>query len=147
MRKFFYIFLVTLFSITNASTAKAVYGGVSAAGSDKVLTSVATGFGYVNVPHCSMALISPQVVVSAAHCFAARNQASGFDFASDKVFLTRPGISTGNFNLPDRERFPVGNITFPDGYQNLIDPNQNLFTSEVDDIAFLFLDTPLVKNY
>ncbi len=147
MKKALIAFCIAIISSSNTSQANAIYGGVNAVGSDKVLTSVATGFGYVNVPHCSMALISPQVVVSAAHCFAARNQASGFDFSSDKVFLTRPGISSGNFNLPDRERFPVGKIAFPDGYQNLIDPNQNLFTSEADDIAFLFLDSPLVKNY
>jgi len=147
MKKALIALCIAIISSSNTSHANAIYGGVSALGSDKVLTSVATGFGYVNDPHCSMALISPQVVVSAAHCFAARNQASGFDFPSDTVFLTRPGMSSRNFNLPDRERFPVGNIAFPNGYQNLIDPNQNLFTSEVDDIAFLFLDTPLVKNY
>jgi hypothetical protein len=138
---------VAIISIGNTTHANAIYGGVSAVGSDKVLTSVATGFGYVNAPHCSMSLLSPQVVVSAAHCFAARNQTSGFDFPSNKVFLARPGISMSSFNLPDRERFPVGSIVFPDGYQNLIDPNQGQFKSEVDDIAFLFLDTPFKSNY
>jgi hypothetical protein len=94
-----------------------------------------------------MALLSPQIVVSAAHCFAARNQASGFDFPSSKVFVTRPGISTRTLNLPDRERFPVGSIAIPDGYQNFIDPSQGEFRSEVDDIAFLFLDMPLKSAY
>ena len=134
-------------TFSNVSNAHAIYGGVSAIGSDKVLTSIATGFGYVNEPHCSMALISPQVVVSAAHCFAARNQASGFDYPSNKVFLTRPGIFTRSYKLPDLERFPVGSIVFPEGYQNLFDPNLNEFRGEVDDIAFLFLDNPLVNDY
>jgi len=138
---------VAIISVGSTTQANAVYGGTSATGSDNVLTSIAAGVDFLYEPHCSMALISPQVVVSAAHCFAARNQASGFDFPSTKVFVTRPGISMSSFNLPDRERFPVGSIVFPDGYQNLIDPNQGQFKSEVDDIAFLFLDTPLKSNY
>ena len=143
MKKIVIALFVAAVLSSNTTHAHAIYGGNDATGSDKVLTSVATGFGYVNNPHCSMALLSPQIVVSAAHCFAARNQASGFDFPSSKVFVTRPGISTRSFNLPDRERFPVGSIVFPNGYQNYIDPILGDFRSEVDDIAFLFLDTPL----
>jgi hypothetical protein len=138
---------VAITSIGNTTHANAIYGGVSAIGSDKVLTSVATGFGYVNEPHCSMSLVSPQVVVSAAHCFAARNQTSGFDFPSNKVFLARPGISTRTFALPDVERFPVGSIVFPNGYQNLFDSNLGEYRGEADDIAFLFLDNSLINNY
>jgi len=141
------VLLVAVISSSNTTNANAIYGGDGATGSDKVLTSVATGFGIVNNPHCSMALLSPQVVVSAAHCFAARNQASGFDFPSSKVFVTRPGISTRSLNLPDRERFPVGSIVFPEGYQNFNDPNRGEFSSEVDDIAFLFLDAPLKSDH
>ena len=138
---------VAIISGSTTAQANAVYGGTSAAGSDKVLTSIAAGAEFLYEPHCSMALISPQVVVSAAHCFAARNQVSGFDFPSSKVFVTQTGISMSSFNLPDRARFPVGSIVFPDGYQNLIEPNQGQFKSEVDDIAFLFLDTPLKSDY
>jgi hypothetical protein len=147
VKKVLALLCVAIISSSNTTNANAIFGGVSAVGSDKVLTSLASGVEYLYNPHCSMALIAPQVVVSAAHCFAARNQASGFDFPSEKVFLTRPGISVRNSNLTDRERFPVGKIVLPNGYQNLIDPNQKVFRSEVDDIAFLFLDTPLVMDF
>lgn len=92
-----------------------------------------------------MSLIEERIVVTAAHCMAAPNTTDTLRFPNDQLWVTLPGISTKSGKLS--ERVKVLKVLLPPKYENYWEPNRNDYRTTIDDIAFLFLERPLIPGY
>lgn len=127
-----------------AIPARAVYGGESALESPMVV-SIMQGSD-PRLPGCSGALITDRIVLSAAHCFAKSNTLSGeLKGAPGDYWVTQPGVDTQSDVLASRVR--VLEIVIRPDYINTWNPAVDDRRTTIHDIAFLFLDRPLVPGY
>jgi secreted trypsin-like serine protease len=126
------------------NSASGIQGGQSALGSLKVLTLATTK--EIREPFCSMALLSEDVVVTAAHCLEQPNTSNGIlRFNIDELWVTYPGIDIKVDNLENRVK--VSSIKIYPGYASFYDPSNNDFRSQENDIALILLKRPLVRDY
>jgi secreted trypsin-like serine protease len=103
-------------------------------------------FGNSAIPQfqCSASLLTPRIVVTAAHCVAKNNSEDGSLSApiqNFKVSETGVNFSSGG------KLFSVSKAILVNGYANVWNPSMSDVRTQKDDIAFLFLDEPLILNY
>ena len=134
--------------------ANALEGGSEVLGSTRVLALMKTNdvgngkdaFGNPVIPQfqCSASLLTPRIVVTAAHCVAKINSEDGSLSApiqNFKVSETGVNFSSGG------KLFSVSKVILVNGYANVWNPSMSDIRTQKDDIAFLFLDEPLILNY
>ena len=125
-----------------ASPASAVENGISALGDLKVVAPQPAGS---NTPFCTAALLSEYILVSAAHCFTVNTGGEDSPVRTEPFTVSLPGVDASSDDINTRVK--VMKIVVPSGYDNIWKPDQGDTRTQVDDIAFLFLEKPLVPNY
>jgi hypothetical protein len=136
--------LMVSFLGTFTYRAEAIFNGQLDIGDQRVVALVK---GEDNVRSaCSASLISPQVVVSAAHCLGN----AGFKYSSEvyepkDLWVALPG---SDLNADDTtKRVRVMRALLTNGYDNTWDPEHGNVITQKDDIAFYLLEKPLVEKY
>jgi hypothetical protein len=134
--------------------AIALEGGSEVLGSTRVLALMKTNdisngkdaFGNSAIPQfqCSASLLTPRIVVTAAHCVVKNNSEDGSLSAPIQNFrVTETGV---NFSSSGK-LFKVSKAILVSGYANVWNPSASDVRTQKDDIAFLFLDEALILNY
>ncbi len=126
---------------TLVAPAKAIINGEIATGSDYVVTLLV---GEKNPQgYCTGAYLRPRVVVTAAHCvIKAGAKAPEPAVAPNAFFVSQAGV---DWTTPEAKESRVKVLKFwttPE-YYNRWEPEKGLIETQVDDIAFLFLEKEL----
>ena len=127
--------------ISFISPAIAIVNGSSAVGSSFVV-AIVTGEG-VPQAGCTGAYLKPRVVVTAAHCvIKAGGRAPELTRPIDQFYVSQPGIDL-NSSHAKQNRVRVLKIWTEPDYFNRWEPEKNLKETQVNDVAFLFLEKEL----
>lgn len=132
-RKFYFLIaaLISVLQFAFAGHAGAIQGGTDAAGDPRVVALI---FGSNTRASCSGVPISPYVVVAAAHCLSNPNFTySSETYQPNGLYVSQPGADLTRDNVGSRPR--VIQVALTPGF------NDKSFTN---DLAFYFLDSPLV---
>lgn len=136
--------IALVISVLFSPHAHSVYKGESALGDEKVLT-LASSKGARN-QFCSMSMVTERIVVTAGHCMAAEASAGGMlRFSTEQLWVTQPGADMASDDLATRVK--VSKVVLIPGYENYWEPAKNDRRTQRDDIAFIFLDSPLKVGY
>lgn len=136
--------IALVISVLFSPHAHSVYKGESALGDEKVLT-LASSKGGRN-QFCSMSMLTERIVVTAGHCMAAEASAGGMlRFSTEQLWVTQPGADMASDDLATRVK--VSKVVLIPGYENYWEPAKNDRRTQRDDIAFIFLDSPLKVGY
>lgn len=141
-----FFFLLALVPVTSIPTANSIEmpGGTLAVGSNRVLTLATSK--YTRFPFCSMAMITDQIVVTAAHCLAKDNTDDGtLRFPLESLYVTQPGVDVRLDDVTTRVK--VSKVFFPFKYEAFFNSSIGDLRAAINDIAFLFLEKPLVPGY
>lgn len=122
-----------------ANQAHAVQGGEQVVGTAHVVSWLLSADSRNSA--CSGALIRERVVVTAAHCVTQSNSEELL-FLWNQIHVAIPGADIRNDDISTRVK--VKKIVRPSGYINVWKPEIGDTRTQVDDIAFLFLEKPLV---
>jgi hypothetical protein len=126
-------------------SSQAVYGGEEVVGSERVvviLDSKETRNG-----GCSGALITSQIVLTAAHCLGKPGKHPGVIKNNHwGYWVSRPGV---DFKIDDiSTRVQSAYVVITDDYTNSFDPKSNDYATTIHDIAFIFLKEPIeISSY
>ena len=130
-----------LFLTTSISPANSIVNGSPAVGSDYVVTMLIGK----DRPYsfCTGAYLRPRVVVTAAHCVIKDGgRAPELRFPLDDWYVSQPGI---DWSTPEAKSSKVKVLkiwTDPDFF-NRWEPDKGLMETQVNDVAFLFLEKEL----
>lgn len=144
--KGFNLVLSVLFvaSVFLAPSALAIYGGDLAIGDVRVVSLLSSRDNIRS--GCTGSLIEPQIVVSAAHCIGN----PGMTYASEVYEPKDLWVSTPGEDLNvgvTSSRVQVLRVLLTKGYNNSWEPEKGNVITQKDDIAFFFLEKPLVTSY
>jgi secreted trypsin-like serine protease len=144
MKKIILCLIVFLSIMAGSQNAIAVKGGDSAIGDSRVVALIEGQTN--NRASCSGALLTPKIVVSAAHCLRNQGMTYGSEiYVPSNLWVSQPGV---DLNIDDTsKRVKVVQVILTNGYANIWIPESNNFLTQKDDIAFFFLAAPLVENY
>jgi len=130
-----------LILISYISPVNAIVNGTSAVGSNYVVTML---IGDVSPQaYCTGAYFKPRVVVIAAHCvIKSGSRAPELQRPLADFYVSQPGI---DWKTPEARtsRVKVLRIWTDPAYFNRWEPEKNLIETQVNDIAFLFLEKEL----
>ena len=127
-----------------ASPAHAVYGGTDATGSPLVLTLLTSK--NARVSFCSMALLTERIVATAAHCVIEdQGVAPNLRWKISDMYVSQPGADVTKDDI--NSRVQVQKVITRDDFINTWKPEIRDYRTQINDIAFLFLEKPLVKGY
>jgi signal peptidase I len=139
--KFRVVSATLLVLISSVSPASSIVNGSPAVGSSYVVAML-TGEGEPQAG-CTGAYLRPRVVVTAAHCvIKAEGRAPELNRSIDQFYVSQPGI---DLQSPDAKQNKVRVLkvwTEPD-YFNRWQPEKKLMETQVNDVAFLFLEKEL----
>jgi hypothetical protein len=141
-----FLLLLVFLPLTSIPLANSIEmpGGTLAIGTNRVLT-MAIGVD-ARTPFCSMAMITDQIVVTAAHCVAKNKTDDGSLWHPlEKLYVTQPGVDVRSDDV--RTRVKVGKVFFPVRYEAFFDSSIGDLRGAQNDIAFLFLEKALVSGY
>lgn len=141
---FLVVAVVSSLSQLSPEAASAIYGGSPALQDSRVVALVNKQDNPRSV--CSGALLAPQIVVAAAHCLGN----VGFTYTSSRftpkdLWIAQPGANLNSDDTNSRVR--VLRAIVPPGYNNTYDPEHGNIITQKDDIAFYFLERPLIRTY
>lgn len=139
--KGFTLFLSCIFAFTASGPASAIVNGDVAVGSNFV---VATWIGE-GAPQagCTGAYLRPRVVVTGAHCVIKDGaKAPTLKGPLEQFYVSQTGIDLKSSNSKDSRVRVLKVWTEPD-YFNRWEPEKNLKETQVNDLAFLFLEKEL----
>ena len=139
--KFRVVVATLLILLSSVSPASSILNGSTAVGSEYVVTML---FGDDKVSsHCTGAYLRPRVVVTAAHCVIKQGgRAPELTRPIGDWYVSQPGI---DWTTPEARTSKVKVIkiwTDPD-YFNRWEPDKGLRETQVNDVAFLFLESEL----
>ena len=138
------IILGLVLAIFPAAPGQAVYGGTEVKGSPLVLTLLTSKFARTSF--CSMSLLTERIVVTAAHCVIQdQGVAPNLRWDISDIYVSQPGADVTKDDVETRVR--VLKVVTRDDFINTWKPEVNDRRTQVNDIAFLFLEKPLVKGY
>lgn len=124
-------------------SAKAIYNGTNSVGTQLTLSLVLKN---QRDSFCSMALLNAQIAVTAAHCVIQdQGSAPTLRFALKDMFVSQPGADIKVDRISSRVR--VARVVTTSNYINTYKPEIDDRRTQIDDIAFLFLEKPLLNNY
>jgi len=135
------IFFINVIIWINAGPAVGIVNGSDATGNASVVTLFAgenSTSGY-----CTGVYFQDYAIVTAAHCIVADDgRGSEFRYPVEQWYVSQPGV---NWKTPEAvsTRVPVLRIWVPSDYFNRWEPESNLKETQVNDIAFLFIEEPL----
>lgn len=140
--------IITLFGVICGvlpmAPAASVYGGTQASGTPLVLTLLTSKTARTSF--CSMALLTERIVVTAAHCVIEdQGVAPNLRWDISNIYVSQPGADVTKDDLDTRVR--VLKVVTRDDFINTWKPEIKDYRTQIHDIAFLFLEKPLVKDY
>ena len=132
--------LICSFLFSYLQPANAVYGGEEVVGSERVVVILESKDSRNG--GCSGALITPQIVLTAAHCLGKPGKHPGVIKNNHwGYWVSRPGVDFKSDDISTRVQSAYVVIT--DDYTNSYDPKSNDYTTTIHDIAFIFLKEPI----
>ena len=133
--------LTLILLISPIAPASSIINGKAAVGSDFVVTML---FGDENpASHCTGAYLRPRVVVTAAHCVIRQGaRAPELTRPIQDWYVSQTGIDWLGSDIKS-SRVKVLKIWTDPDYFNRWEPDKGLRETQVNDIAFLFLESEL----
>ena len=126
--------------ISTMSPANSIVNGSSAVGSNFVVALIGEGAPEAG---CTGAHLRPRVVVTAAHCvIKAGGRAPDLNRPLIQFYVSQPGIDLKSPTAKQNSVRVLKIWTEPD-YFNRWDPINNLIETQINDVAFLFLEKEL----
>lgn len=139
--KFRVLSATLLVLISSASPASSIVNGSPAVGSSYVVAML-TGEGEPQAG-CTGAYLRPRVVVTAAHCvIKGEGRAPELNRPIDQFYVSQPGIDLKSPAAKQNKVRVLKVWTEPD-YFNRWQPEKKLMETQVNDVAFLFLEKEL----
>ena len=130
-----------LLLIVSIAPANSIVNGSPAVGSSYVVAML-TGEGEPQAG-CTGAYLRPRVVVTAAHCvIKAEGRAPELNRSIDQFYVSQPGIDLKSPAAKQNKVRVLKVWTEPD-YFNRWQPEKKLMETQVNDVAFLFLEKEL----
>jgi secreted trypsin-like serine protease len=138
--KYKVVALACILLFISVTPASSIINGKASVGSDYVVTML---FGDEKSSHCTGAYLRPRVVVTAAHCvIKAGSRTPELTRPIQDWYVLQPGIDWQNSDIKSSKVKVLKIWTDPD-YFNRWEPEKGLRETQVNDIAFLFLDREL----
>ena len=148
MKKLLVCVTVLASVFVSGTTTQAIYGGDSAIGDTRVASLIVGSTTKRN--SCTVSLLSPQIVVGAAHCsdygtthYGLPYESSSFTPYAD-LWVAQPGVDISKDDTSTRVKVVKGYIT--KGWSNT-SCTATSACQQVDDIVFWVLEKPLVSSY
>ena len=135
--------IISVFLAMQMGPSNAVYQGADATGTALTLSLIPKN---LRDSFCSVALLTERIAVTAAHCVIEENRmAPNLRYDGREFYVSKPGADISSDEIASRVR--VSWVVTTNDYINTFDPDNNDRRTQINDIAFLFLEKPLVKNY
>ena len=150
MRKILITLTVLASVFVNGSKTNAIYGGDSAIGDTRV-ASLIVGSITSRSSSCTVSLLTPQIVVGAAHCSDVRTPHFGLPYDSSSFtpyadfWVAQPGVDISKDDTSTRVKVVKGYVT--KGWSNTFPCTATSACTQIDDIVFWVLEKPLVASY
>ena len=146
MKRFVTLFLLHIVLLGNSSPiAHGIVNGKEVIGANYVVTLLPNGKN--GEGFCTGVYFSERVVVTAAHCVIKdQARAPELRYSLDNFYVAQTGINWKN-PLSKIDAVRVLKIWTEPDFFNRWNPDQNQMETQINDVAFLFLEKPLVGKH